>query len=48
MDQKTCTVESEDKEWVEKYGPEGQKVIRATVNANIPYYEYMKQFALEV
>jgi len=45
--QKTSTVESEDKEWTEKFGPDAQKVIRETVNANIPYYDYLKQFCLE-
>lgn len=44
--QKCQTVESENEEWTQKYGPEAQKIIRATVDANIPYYEYLKQFAL--
>lgn len=42
------TVEDEDREWTEKYGEKGAKVIRATVNANIEDYEYLKQFALKV
>ena len=46
--QKTSTVDSENKEWREKYGSEAQKVIRATVDANIPHYEYLKQFCLKV
>lgn len=46
--QKTSTVEKENKEWEDKYGAEAQKVIRATVDANIPHYEYLKQFCLEV
>jgi hypothetical protein len=46
--QKEVTEESEDKEWREKYGEEGQKVIRSCVNENVPHYEYMKQFALKI
>ncbi len=45
---KTKTVESEDKEWLEKYGEKGQKMIRECVNANIPDYEYLKSFAIKV
>jgi len=45
---KTKTVETEDKEWTEKYGKEGQKIIRECVNANIPDYEYLKSFAIKV
>ncbi|PFH59868.1 hypothetical protein XA68_11760 [Ophiocordyceps unilateralis] len=46
--QKSCTVESEDKEWAEKFGPEAQKVIRTVVNANIPHYEYLRQFRMAI
>ncbi|KAL5083712.1 hypothetical protein Trisim1_000981 [Trichoderma cf. simile WF8] len=46
--QKTSTIESENKEWAEKYGPEAQKVIRQTVDDNIPHYEYLKQFCITV
>lgn len=46
--QKTSTVESEDKEWLDKYGPEAQKLIRQTVDENIPHYEYLKQFCISV
>ncbi|EKJ76268.1 hypothetical protein NXS19_009141 [Fusarium pseudograminearum] len=46
--QKTLTVESEDKEWTTKFGPEAQKVIRKTVEDNIADYEYLKQFALQI
>ncbi|KAF6232860.1 hypothetical protein HO173_008823 [Letharia columbiana] len=38
--------EEEDREWVQKFGTEGAKVIRQTVNANFKDYEYLKQFAL--
>ncbi|KAM0798882.1 hypothetical protein BDR22DRAFT_808468 [Usnea florida] len=38
--------EEEDREWLEKFGAEGAKVIRQTVNANVKDYEYLKQFAL--
>ncbi|KAM3070326.1 hypothetical protein ACMFMG_010158 [Clarireedia jacksonii] len=45
---KEKSVEQEDQEWREKYGEEGQKIIRETVNANIKDYEYLKSFALKV
>ncbi|KAH8595791.1 hypothetical protein B0O99DRAFT_651881 [Bisporella sp. PMI_857] len=45
---KTKTVESENAEWVEKYGEKGAKVIRETVDANIADYEYLKKFAIKV
>ncbi|KAF2084056.1 hypothetical protein K490DRAFT_50058 [Saccharata proteae CBS 121410] len=35
-------------EWVEKYGEESAKVIKATVDANVADYEYLKQFAMKV
>jgi len=40
--------ESEDSEWLEKFGAKGAKVIRETVDANVEDYEYLKQFALRV
>ncbi|KAI9675705.1 MAG: hypothetical protein M1817_001072 [Caeruleum heppii] len=45
---KTKSVHDEDAEWVEKYGPEGAKVIRSTVDQNVADYEHLKQFALKV
>ena len=45
---KAKTIEIENKEWREKYGEEGAKVIRETVNANIPDYEYLKSFAIKI
>jgi len=45
---KTKTVETENAEWSKKYGPEGAKVIRETVDKNIPDYEYLKSFAIKV
>ncbi|KEF56845.1 uncharacterized protein A1O9_07035 [Exophiala aquamarina CBS 119918] len=36
-----------DAEWKEKYGEEGARVIRETVNANMDDYLYLKQFALK-
>jgi len=45
---KSKTVETEDKEWREKYGEDGAKTIRECVNANIPDYEYLKSFAIKV
>jgi hypothetical protein len=41
-------VGDEDAEWREKYGEEGQRIIRECVNANIPDYEYLKSFAIKV
>ncbi|KAF2492291.1 hypothetical protein BU16DRAFT_515107 [Lophium mytilinum] len=35
-------------EWTDKFGEEGAKVIKETVEANIPDYEYLKQFAIKV
>jgi hypothetical protein len=46
--QKTITEEGEDQEWREKYGEEGQKIIRECVNENVAHYEYLKQFAIRV
>ncbi|RCI13808.1 hypothetical protein L249_8009 [Ophiocordyceps polyrhachis-furcata BCC 54312] len=46
--QKSCTVESEDQEWAEKFGTEAQKVIRDVVNANIPHYNYLRQFRMTI
>lgn len=40
--------QEEDAEWREKYGEEGAKVIRETVDANVKDYEYLKQFALKI
>ncbi|KAF2120246.1 P-loop containing nucleoside triphosphate hydrolase protein [Lophiotrema nucula] len=45
------TPKSEDqlfKEWSEKYGEEGAKVMRDTVAACVDDYEYLKQFAIKV
>ncbi|KAM4055281.1 sulfotransferase family protein [Hirsutella rhossiliensis] len=46
--QKTSTVESENQEWADKYGPEAQKLIRQVVDDNIPHYEYLKQFCMRI
>lgn len=46
--QKTATTESDDKEWLEKYGENGRKVIRECVDANVDHYQYLKSFALKV
>lgn len=45
---KAKTVEIEDREWHEKYGDEGARVIRETVDANLANYEYLKAFAIKV
>ncbi|KAK0748602.1 P-loop containing nucleoside triphosphate hydrolase protein [Apiosordaria backusii] len=45
---KILSVEEEDAQWREKYGEEGQKLIRETVDANVADYEYLKQFAVKI
>ncbi|KAK4231489.1 P-loop containing nucleoside triphosphate hydrolase protein [Podospora fimiseda] len=45
---KVLTREEEDEQWREKYGEEGQKIIRETVDANLEDYEYLKGFAVKV
>ncbi|KAF9695635.1 hypothetical protein EKO04_006406 [Ascochyta lentis] len=42
------TREEEDAEWKEKYGEDGAKFIRETVDENVEHYEYLKQFAIKV
>ena len=42
------STDEEDAEWREKFGDEGAKIIRETVNANVDDFEYLKQFALKV
>jgi hypothetical protein len=36
------------KEWTEKYGEEGAKLIQETVKENVKHYEYLKQFAIKI
>lgn len=36
------------KEWVEKFGEEGARVIKETVERNVEDYEYLKQFAIKI
>ena len=46
---KTKKVKSDDeenREWLEKFGAKGAKIIRQTVDANVDDYRYLKQFAL--
>ncbi|KAI9808204.1 MAG: hypothetical protein M1825_004661 [Sarcosagium campestre] len=45
---KAKSVEAEDAEWKEKYGDEGARIIRETVDKNVADYEYLKQWALKV
>lgn len=45
---KTKSAEEEDKDWAERYGEKGAKIIRETVEANLKDYEYLKQFAIKV
>ncbi|WEW54787.1 hypothetical protein PRK78_000212 [Emydomyces testavorans] len=37
-----------DREWREKYGEKGAKIIRSAVDRSMPDYLYMKQFAIKV
>lgn len=46
--QKTPTEEEEDEEWRAKFGEEGQRIIRESVNASVADYEYLKSFAIKV
>lgn len=39
--------DEEDAAWTERFGSDGAKVIRATVDANMEDYEYLKQFKLK-
>lgn len=41
------TDEEENEAWKGKYGDEGARIIRKSVNANNPHYEYLKQFVLK-
>lgn len=45
---KLKSADDENAEWKEKYGEEGAKVIRETVDKNMKDYEYLKQFAIKV
>ncbi|KAL9028576.1 MAG: hypothetical protein Q9196_003080 [Gyalolechia fulgens] len=45
---KVKSIEDENAEWREKYGEDGAKIIRETVDANMGDYEYLKQFAIKV
>jgi hypothetical protein len=45
--QKSVSEESENEEWRQKYGDEVQKTMRACVDENTPYYEYLKSFAMK-
>lgn len=42
------TKEQDDASWKEKYGEEGAKLIRETVDESMENYEYLKQFAIKV
>jgi len=45
---KVKSKQEEDSDWREMFGAEAAKTIRATVDANIKDYEYLKQFAMKV
>lgn len=36
------------KDWVEKFGEEGAKIIDDTAEANIADYEYLKKFKIQI
>ena len=42
------TDEELHREWTDKFGAEAADVIKRTVEANVPHYEYLKKFALKV
>ncbi|KAK1536820.1 uncharacterized protein CCOS01_02140 [Colletotrichum costaricense] len=42
------TRESEEAEWLKKYGEKGLKEIRECVDANVKDYEYLKKFAIQI
>lgn len=44
----TKTEEQFDAEWRDKFGEEGARVIRETVDRNMPDYLYMKKWAMRV
>lgn len=35
-------------EWRERFGEEGARIVRETVNANVTDYEYLKSFAMKM
>ena len=39
--------EADDCAWVEEFGIDGAATIRETVDANLPDYEYLAQFAIK-
>lgn len=45
---KMKTEDEFDAEWTQKYGLKGANIIRQTVDANMPTYLYLKQFAIKV
>ncbi|KAK1466890.1 hypothetical protein CMEL01_10883 [Colletotrichum melonis] len=45
---KVITRESEEAEWLKKYGEKGLKEIRECVDANVKDYEYLKKFAIQI
>ncbi|KKA31049.1 hypothetical protein TD95_002956 [Thielaviopsis punctulata] len=45
--QKPVSKEEDDAAWRQKFGENGQKVIRQTVDENEKHYEYLKQFAIK-
>lgn len=42
------SIEEQDAKWRKEYGEEGQKIIRACVDENIPHYEYLRSFAIKI
>lgn len=45
----TPTSEAEfDADWRAKYGEKGARIIRETVDRNMPDYLYMKRYAMKV
>ncbi|EEP82214.1 conserved hypothetical protein [Uncinocarpus reesii 1704] len=48
LQKKAKSEEEFDREWREKYGEKGARIIRSAVDRTMPDYLYMKQFAMKV
>ncbi|KAI4228879.1 MAG: hypothetical protein L6R36_001297 [Xanthoria steineri] len=42
------SADEQDREWRDRFGIDGAKVIRETVDANVEHYLYLRQFALRI
>ncbi len=37
-----------DREWTARFGPAGARIVRATVDANMDDYRFLRQFAMNI